>query len=398
MSEAGFDVFISYRRETGADLARLLYSALRNQNLSVFLDVRESGAGLFDNALRDNLARARNVVVVLTRGALDRCRDPEDWFRQEIALAIKAGSNVVPLRAADFEMPDASELPEEIRPILQHQMVGYSHEHSEASIARLKELLQRRTGIRVGPRTRALAMFILLVGFAAYFMVSRQQPTLPPESTLPPLSLSWAGYGKREPLADHSDCFVLHDEMTVFTDDRFRIEFTTNEDCYFYVVLIDSSGELSLLFPHEKIQLSNRCEGGRHYVLPGTDAGDWYRLDDVIGQETVVLVGSYDPLADFDHLRGRIEADPLRPPGPDAQPVTPDEVFLAMRDLEVQAQGDTYDHRGVRIDRTRSIKVETDPTGAPACLVSLEDDLQLRPQAGLLSVLVELNLDHVARP
>ena len=94
------DVFISYRRKTGAVLARLLDLHLRMAGLTTFLDVENLGTGAFDVALKSQLSGANNVVVILSEGALDRCltdHDNKDFVRKEIAMALATSKNTVPV-------------------------------------------------------------------------------------------------------------------------------------------------------------------------------------------------------------------------------------------------------------------------------------------------------------
>ena len=52
------DVFISYRREGGYAMARLVYECLRNAGLSVFLDLEELRSGQFNEKLYEEIAPA----------------------------------------------------------------------------------------------------------------------------------------------------------------------------------------------------------------------------------------------------------------------------------------------------------------------------------------------------
>ena len=81
------DVFISYRRSNGSQLASLLKVHLEIRNLSVFLDVDRLEAGKFDNNLLQSIRSARNFVLVLTPGSLgkniDICTVPK-FFLEDI--------------------------------------------------------------------------------------------------------------------------------------------------------------------------------------------------------------------------------------------------------------------------------------------------------------------------
>jgi len=71
--DKNLDVFISYRRSNGSQLASLLKVHLEIRNFSVFLDVDRLEAGKFDNNLLKSIQSAKNFVLVLTPNALDRC-------------------------------------------------------------------------------------------------------------------------------------------------------------------------------------------------------------------------------------------------------------------------------------------------------------------------------------
>src|SRR5437016_1460237 len=101
----GYDVFISYRRDSAAAEARLIRSALIEKGKQTFLDVTDLRSGYFDDALLKYIAQTPNFVLVLSRGALDRCAEEQDWFRREIVQALHTGSNIVPVFLTGFTFP-----------------------------------------------------------------------------------------------------------------------------------------------------------------------------------------------------------------------------------------------------------------------------------------------------
>lgn len=131
------DVFISYRREHGAEVARLIGSELQHRNIEVFLDVDDLRTGHFDEALLGQIEASGNFLVILTPQCLDRCRDSEDWFRREIAHAIKHQKNVIPLIMPGFRFPASEEIPEDLRPLRVHHGVSYSHEFFAAMMTKI---------------------------------------------------------------------------------------------------------------------------------------------------------------------------------------------------------------------------------------------------------------------
>lgn len=79
------DVFISYRRSTGSQLASLLKVHLQLRGYRVFLDIERLTAGPFDESLLNSVRSSRNFVFVCTTGTLDRCLgddERKDWVHK----------------------------------------------------------------------------------------------------------------------------------------------------------------------------------------------------------------------------------------------------------------------------------------------------------------------------
>ncbi|XP_060612750.2 NAD(+) hydrolase SARM1 [Anolis sagrei] len=143
----GTDVFISYRRNTGSQLASLLKVHLQLHGFSVFLDVEKLEAGKFEDKLTQSVAGARNFVLVLSRNALDRCMGDhggKDWVHKEIVTALKCGKNIIPV-TDHFDWPDPEKVPEDMRAVLKFNGIKWSHEYQEATIEKLIRFLQGRS-------------------------------------------------------------------------------------------------------------------------------------------------------------------------------------------------------------------------------------------------------------
>lgn len=79
------DVFISYRRSNGSNLASLLKVYLQLNGKCVFLDVDGLKAGKFDINILKSIRQAKNFILVLTKSALDRCmgdHERKDWLHK----------------------------------------------------------------------------------------------------------------------------------------------------------------------------------------------------------------------------------------------------------------------------------------------------------------------------
>ncbi|XP_010572226.1 NAD(+) hydrolase SARM1 [Haliaeetus albicilla] len=143
----GTDVFISYRRSTGSQLASLLKVHLQLHGFSVFIDVEKLEAGKFEDKLVQSVMSARNFVLVLSPNALDKCMgDPEckDWVHKEIVTALNSGKNIVPV-TDHFEWPDPETLPKDMRAVLKFNGIKWSHEYQEATIDKIIRFLQGRS-------------------------------------------------------------------------------------------------------------------------------------------------------------------------------------------------------------------------------------------------------------
>lgn len=83
--DKSLDVFVSYRRSNGSQLASLLKVHLQLRGFSVFIDVERLEAGKFDNNLLQSIQKAKHFLLVLTPNALERClgdNERKDWVHR----------------------------------------------------------------------------------------------------------------------------------------------------------------------------------------------------------------------------------------------------------------------------------------------------------------------------
>lgn len=176
-----YDIFISYRRENGSQMARLLCSNLEERGYKCFLDVEELKAGHFDEALLRNIESSESFILVLSPGCLDRCRNKGDWLRREIAHAIGLKKRIVPVMLPGFQFPPPENLPEELRDLDRHNAVPYSNDFFKAMMEKLCSLLGK-------PKTKTpqkswgligllVGMVAILAGVVAYLLLFRTTTT-----------------------------------------------------------------------------------------------------------------------------------------------------------------------------------------------------------------------------
>lgn len=140
-----YDIFISYRRLGGSDYARTIQQALEKQ-YSVFLDFDELKDGVFDQRIMDAISNSSIFLLILTKGALDRCVNENDWVRQEILHASKCRCHIVPVTIVGSFEALPSNLPEDIRSV-----IGI-HQFSELQMKTLfKASIEQLISDRIAP-------------------------------------------------------------------------------------------------------------------------------------------------------------------------------------------------------------------------------------------------------
>ena len=142
--DKNLDVFISYRRSNGCQLASLLKVHLEIRNFSVFLDVDRLVSGKFDNNLLQSIRSARNLILVLTPQALDRCFndfEQRDWIHKEVACAIQSNCNIIPV-FDNFVMPDPSLLPDTMKAVTGYNGVKWIHDYQEACVDKIDRFIR----------------------------------------------------------------------------------------------------------------------------------------------------------------------------------------------------------------------------------------------------------------
>ena len=147
-----YDVYICYRR-TGAMIARLLYSALRASGVSVFFDEEELTTGFFNQVLYKAIKQSRNMIVLMTQGALERCVNENDWIRTELEFAISNNVNLVPVVPSGVSQYFPSDLPESLQSISYIQFATL--ELGELFEPSVQHIIRRLNGVElletVGP-------------------------------------------------------------------------------------------------------------------------------------------------------------------------------------------------------------------------------------------------------
>ncbi|XP_032513837.2 NAD(+) hydrolase sarm1 isoform X2 [Danaus plexippus] len=147
--EKNLDVFVSYRRSNGSQLASLLKVHLQLRGFTVFIDVERLEAGKFDNNLLQSIRQAKHFLLVLTPNALERCKhdnEQKDWVHREIVAALQSQCNIVPI-IDNFQWPEPEELPEDMRAVCHFNGVRWIHDYQDACVEKLESFLRGKSNL-----------------------------------------------------------------------------------------------------------------------------------------------------------------------------------------------------------------------------------------------------------
>lgn len=97
MKQTKYDIFISYRRDSGAQYARTLQLMLEKKGYKVFLDYDELVDEKFSPQIEAAIKNSTIYMILLTKGSMARCANEGDWVRRELQIAIENGKRIVPV-------------------------------------------------------------------------------------------------------------------------------------------------------------------------------------------------------------------------------------------------------------------------------------------------------------
>lgn len=97
MADKQYEIFISYRRDGGAQYARILQLMLIQRGYRVFLDYDELKDGVFNDRIVKSIKEAPIFIIVLSKGSLLRCLNEGDSVRNEIELAVSEKKQIIPV-------------------------------------------------------------------------------------------------------------------------------------------------------------------------------------------------------------------------------------------------------------------------------------------------------------
>jgi hypothetical protein len=108
--------------------------------------------------------------------------------------------------------------------------------------------------------------------------------------------------GRRREVSTHQ----ISGEMILTKNDPYYLVVHATEKCYLYLFQLQSSGELTLLFPNSKYAPDQNPIQGGSIRIP--DGYEWFYLDETPGIETIYLLASRWPQRDIETLSSKFES------------------------------------------------------------------------------------------
>ena len=169
MKSESYDIFISYRRDTGSDTAKHLRDILTAKGYSVFFDTDSLRSGTFNDKLINVINDCKDFILILSPHSLDRCVNEDDWVRKEISCALQAGKNIVPVMSNQFNFPD--ELPPDIDEVRWKNAVTVNIEYFDAVVDKLISFLYSKPQKKLLRWIAPAIVICILVGALLAFVI-----------------------------------------------------------------------------------------------------------------------------------------------------------------------------------------------------------------------------------
>jgi Domain of unknown function (DUF4384) len=386
MDPVEYDVYVSYREPSGADLARQVSEGLARRGFRLF-PLRGAASG----GAVPPIVEIPDFVLLLTPTCLEACADENDPMRAEIAEALRTERNVVPVAVRGYEHPPT--LPPDIAAVRQRPTVPFSATRATESVARIAHRLSSDATVDErhlmrDARRIFTAVGLLLLVLAAIAAVR----TLPGMLTrylgsrpLAPMTLYWSAFAERA-TPDRWVEVTVKDGSPMLAGDQFRLAFAVTGAGRAYVVGKDLRGQISVLFPRRGIKNASLVTAGQVYSAPGD--GTWWAPDEGVGVDRIYVFASYDSIENLESLMDEREESPAE--------------RRALLDSTVEGLLDgKHGAEPLRI-RTRSGRPVLRSLQAPPMLLTAPVTLAggtrvthtLTEERGLLSAMVEISVGH----
>lgn len=136
-------IFISYRREGGEFPAKMISDELTKRGYTTFFDHETLANGNFEEAIRESIQACTDFILVVSKGAFDRCNNDQDFVRLEIREALTQNKNIIPVFVDNAFFP--SYLPYDIDQVRKQNGVRIEVDQYNACMDKLARFLKSRS-------------------------------------------------------------------------------------------------------------------------------------------------------------------------------------------------------------------------------------------------------------
>jgi len=142
----GRDVFISYRRNNGEDLSKMLKEKIERDIYTCFVDTEDLSTGYYKNHIMENIRECKLMVIIVTEGYLEKCCEKDDICLQEISMAIESNKEISIVtdieRSKIREILNKDYVPEILKNLKEVNMLYVTEDYIDETTEKLLKSLQ----------------------------------------------------------------------------------------------------------------------------------------------------------------------------------------------------------------------------------------------------------------
>ena len=212
------DIFISYRRHLGRDIARSVQLKLQLLGYTnVFFDYESIRDGVFNTQIIDAIYSCKDFLLLLSPESMERCSNRGDWVAREIRTALKYDRKIIPLvLESDFKWPQS--FPSDLAPVksIQFHKLLYD-EYFDDSIRKLSQRLNTSLQNGVGGASAQLFNYKIFSQIKCLIYVDDKEPVVVEAGALVKIPLSRGEYLVRA-VDQESGAQLFHKIITIDCD------------------------------------------------------------------------------------------------------------------------------------------------------------------------------------
>jgi hypothetical protein len=156
-------LFLSYRRESNADLARFIYEHLSQKGVDVYFDVESINGGRFDSAIEREIITRDAFLVILAPDTFKSV-----WVEKEVRKALDHQKNIIPLITKGFSFGE--NLPASISDLAHYGGIDYDFKAHEKAFERIEKALNLP---KSGRLTIGIILAVVAVVIILAFLISQ---------------------------------------------------------------------------------------------------------------------------------------------------------------------------------------------------------------------------------